>query len=319
MGNLRFISITPLSGKEFVHDLVRRHLGAGEEAEALDALSQQHAYAADGGPDAGGLGLDYHAGLLGVVDGVADDEVAPEEALIYERLPVQRSHADLGGVDEYVAIFHGLSEGLGVEEVGDAGLAARDALGELLHGELGVGIEGVALAVEDAYLARAVEGALHGDGGGRAAGAEDDHLCALDVDAVYSQVGDEAEAVGVVAGQRTVALADDAVARADELAGRAQAVEVLRDLGLAGHGDVKAARVEEPEGRDGLAGLFQRHVVGEVGAVYAEALKAVVVHGRGAAVADGAADEAVHPGVSVYDAFHLYFLLIRRPFRARRP
>ena len=150
---------------------------------------------------------------LGVVDGVGDDQVAAEEGVVDERLLVQGSHADLGGVDEDVAVLNSLGEGLLVEEVGDGGLAAGHALGDLLHGELGVGVEGVALAVEDVDLARAVDSGLHGDGGGGAAGAQDDHLGALDVDAVDAQVGDEAEAVGVVAGQGAVGFHDDAVAR----------------------------------------------------------------------------------------------------------
>ena len=100
---------------------------------------------------------------------------------------------------------------------------------------------------------------------------------------------------------------DDAVARADELAGGAQAVEVLDDLGLAGHGDVEAAAAEQLEGGDRLAGLLQGHVVGEVGAVDAQTVKAVIVHGGGAAVAHGAADQAVHLGVSIY--VHRIFLL----------
>ena len=149
-------------------------------------------------------------------------------------------------------------------------------------------------------LARAVNGGLHGDGGGRAAGAEDDHLRALHIHAVDAQVGDEAQTVGVVAGEGAVGLDHDAVARADELAGGAEAVEVLGDLGLAGHGDVEATAAEQLERGDGLPGLLQGHVVGEVGAVDAQAVKAVVIHGGGAAVLHGAADEAVHPGVSVY-------------------
>ena len=144
--------------------------------------------------------------------------------------------------------LHGLGQSGAVLQRSDGDLAAGNGLAQLLHGVLAVGVE-LVLAVEDGDLAGAVQSGLDADGGGGAAGTQHHQLLALDLHAVFVEVADKADAVGVVAGQLAVLAHGDGVAGADQLGSRGELIQQGSATAvLSGHGDVEAAHLQGLQG-----------------------------------------------------------------------
>ena len=262
-----------------VADLADGHIEAGVELEAGRALLDQHAQAVEG-PAAGGFGVAEQLGLLGVVNDVGDDEFGPEHGrILYEALAVHRLHAHAGGVREDVAPGDALAQGLAVVEVGEAYLARGRGLADGLEVRERPVPEGVAL-IEYAYLLRALEGGLDGDGAGRAARAEERDGLPRYLHAAPAQLAGVAHAVGDVAAEPAVPVYNG-VDGAYRQGRRADLVEIGYDRVLERHGHVRALEVEGADGRHGVLHVLHVHVEGEVGAVEAVFLKAVVVHRGG--------------------------------------
>ena len=127
---------------------------------------------------------------------------------------------------------------------------------ELLDRFFAVGKEFI-VAVENRQFPDTVEGSLDLDGRCSTAGADDDHFFADVFNAFVFEGLHGADAVGNGTGQNAV-IVDDGVAGTDDLRGRRQFVEVLRNRPLVGHGNVPAADFHSAKA---FYRVFQRRVV----------------------------------------------------------
>ena len=124
------------------------------------------------------------------------------------------------------------------------------------------------------------------------------------------EIAHEADAVGVVAGELPVLPHGNGVAGADEPGGGREVIHDSRHSGLVRHGDVEASHLECLQSRHALLHLIQGDLKGQVGCIHPGAGKAVVVHGGGAGVAHGRANEAIELGMAGNSAIHGRFLLL---------
>ena len=174
---------------------------------------------------------------------------------------------------------HRIGQGCAVLQRGDGCLAAGHGLGQLLHSVPSVG-EKLVVTVEDGDLRRAVQSGLHADGGNRAACAQHHQTLAPDLHAVFVEIADKADAVGVVTGESAVLADGNGVAGADESGGGGQLVHQPRHGGPAGHGDVEAANAQGFQCSQALLHLLQGDVRGQIGGVLAGAGEAVASQGH---------------------------------------
>ena len=166
--------------------------------------------------------------------------------------------AHAGGVDEDVRVRRNLRRALPGVELGLRGGVPADGLRQLLAARN--------VAVDDVQLLRTLQRALHADGLGCAARAQDrDHL-ARKRDVRVLQGAHEALAVGVFADQLAVPHGHG-VHRADDARGLTQLVQVFKHRDLVGHGQVDSLHVHGAHALHGVRQLLHRHAAGEIAPV----------------------------------------------------
>ena len=143
-----------------------------------------------------------------------------------------------------------------------------------------------------------MERAVHGNGGGSATGADEDHLHAGVVNALLVDGLPVAHAVGVVA----LELASDlsilvpgvhhGVDGAAQLSGLIHLFQVLVHHGLVGHGNVGAQHLQSTDAVDRGLQRVVVHLKGQLDDVVAILVVGQVVGGGGLGVADGIGHQA---------------------------
>ena len=140
-------------------------------------------------------------------------------------------------------------------------------------------------AVENSDFSSAIQSSLAGNSRSRTASTEKDDFLARNVDAIFAEIVDKANAIGVVTDQFTV-FYDNRIDSPDQLSCRRQFIEILGNCRLAGHGNVEAAEVQCADCLDNSRELIDLYIESEVSGIDAEAGKGVIIHNGRAGMTD---------------------------------